>query len=84
MAEFCAEHDMLFQMHSNEHFMEVHDCTVKFGKRPIELFADIGALGPWTILHHVTLPSEQEIELLRSSRTAVTYNPVACVWKDTP
>lgn len=81
LAEFCAERGVLFQMHSNEHFPEVHECILKFGKRPIELFAEIGALGPGTLLHHVTLPSEREIELLRTSRTAISYNPVASQWK---
>lgn len=81
LAEFCVKHDVLFQMHSNEHFPEVHDCILKFGKRPIELFAEIGALGPSTLLHHVTLPSEREIELLRTSKTAISYNPVASQWK---
>lgn len=81
LANFCSKRNILFQMHSNEHFPEVHDCVLKFGKRPIELFAEIGALGPFTLLHHVTLPTENEIELLRSSRTAVSYNPVASQWK---
>jgi 5-methylthioadenosine/S-adenosylhomocysteine deaminase len=81
LAEFCGKRNVLFQMHSNEHFPEVHDCILKFGKRPIELFAQIGALGPSTLLHHVTLPTEIEIEHLRSSRTAVSYNPVASQWK---
>ena len=81
LAEFCAKHGVLFQMHSNEHFPEVHDCILKFGKRPIEFFASIGALGPFLVLHHATLTTEIEIELLRTSRTAVSYNPVASQWK---
>ena len=81
LAAFCVKHNVLFQMHSNEHFPEVHDCILKFGKRPIELFAELGALGPSTLLHHVTLPSEREIELLRTSKTAISYNPVASQWK---
>lgn len=81
LAEFCRKRGVLFQMHSNEHFPEVHDCILKFGKRPIELFAEIGALGPSTLLHHVTLPTEIEIEHLVTSLTAVSYNPVASQWK---
>jgi 5-methylthioadenosine/S-adenosylhomocysteine deaminase len=81
LAEFCTKRSVLFQMHSNEHFPEVHDCVVKFGKRPIELFAEIGALGPGLLLHHATLTTDNEIELLRTSRTAVSYNPVASQWK---
>jgi len=81
LAEFCAARNVLFQMHSNEHFPEVHDCILKFGKRPIELFAEIGVLGPGTLLHHVTLTTDIEIEHLRQTRTAVSYNPVASQWK---
>jgi cytosine/adenosine deaminase-related metal-dependent hydrolase len=81
LAAFCAKHKVLLQIHSNEHFPEVHDCIIKFGKRPIELFADSGVLGPHLLLHHVTLPSEKEIELLRNSGTAISYNPVASQWK---
>jgi cytosine/adenosine deaminase-related metal-dependent hydrolase len=81
LAEFCTKRKVLFQMHSNEHFQEVHDCILKFGKRPIELFAAIGALGPSTLLHHATLTTDIEIEHLRTSRTAVSYNPVASQWK---
>jgi cytosine/adenosine deaminase-related metal-dependent hydrolase len=81
LAEFCTKRNVLFQMHSNEHFPEVHDCILRFGKRPIELFADIGALGPWTLLHHATVTTDIEIEHLRTSRTAVSYNPVASHWK---
>jgi 5-methylthioadenosine/S-adenosylhomocysteine deaminase len=81
LAEFCANWNILFQMHSNEHFPEVHECIIKFGKRPIELFAEIGALGRSVLLHHVTLPTEREIELLRSSGTAISYKPVVSQWK---
>jgi 5-methylthioadenosine/S-adenosylhomocysteine deaminase len=81
LAEFCRNRNIVFQMHSNEHFQEVHECIVKFSKRPIDLFASIGALGRCTLLHHVTIPSENEIELLRRSGTAISYNPVASQWK---
>ena len=66
LAEFCSKRGVLFQMHSNEHFPEVHDCILKFGIRPIELFAKIGALGPTTLLHHATLVTDIEIERLRT------------------
>jgi 5-methylthioadenosine/S-adenosylhomocysteine deaminase len=81
VAEYCAGHGVLFQMHSNEHFPEVHGCIIKFGKRPIELWSELGVLGPQTLLHHATLTSEREIELLRESQTAISYNPVASQWK---
>ena len=81
LAAYCAKHGVLFQMHSNEHFPEVHGCILKFGKRPIELWSELGVLGPHLLLHHVTLTSEREIELLRESGTGISYNPVASQWK---
>lgn len=81
MAEHCAKRGVIFQMHSNEHFPEVHGCILSYGKRPIELWSALGMLGPHTLLHHATLVSEGEIELLRASRTAISYNPVASQWK---
>lgn len=79
--EFCRKRGTLLQIHANEHFPEVHECILRFGKRPIELLADSGVLGPTTLLHHTTLANDHEVELLRESRTGVSYNPVASQWK---
>lgn len=81
MASFCLRHDVLFQFHSNEHFPEIHGCLLRYGLRPIELLAKRGALGHQVLLHHCTLVSDREIELLADSGTGVTYNPVASAWK---
>lgn len=77
----CADSGVLLQMHSNEHFPDVHDCIVRFGKRPIELWDELGILGPQTLLHHATLVSPNEIDLLDRRRSGVSYNPVASQWK---
>lgn len=81
MASFCADHGIIFQFHSNEHFPEVHGCVVRHGMRPIELLADRGVLGRHVLLHHCTLVSDREISLLAETETAVSYNPVASLWK---
>lgn len=81
LSQFCAERGVLLQIHSNEHFPEVHDCVLRFGKRPIELLHDLGVLGPHVLLHHTTLISEPEIEMLVETDTATSYNPLASVWK---
>lgn len=77
----CADNGILLQMHSNEHFPDVHECIVRFGKRPIELWDELGILGPQTLLHHATLVSPNEIDLLGRRGAAVSYNPVASQWK---
>jgi cytosine/adenosine deaminase-related metal-dependent hydrolase len=81
LARLCADRGAVFQFHSNEHFPEVHGAVVRYGKRPIQLLADHGALGRHVLLHHCTLVTDQEIGLLAESGTAVSYNPVASLWK---
>ena len=81
LAGYCADHSGLFQIHANEHIPEVHSCIVEHGCRPVEYIADSGGLGPHTILHHATLVTETEIELIRSTGSGVSYNPVASLWK---
>ena len=81
LAAFCEESGALFQIHANEHIPEVHACIVEHGRRPVELIADCGGLGRRTLLHHATLATESEIELIRAAGSAVSYNPVASHWK---
>jgi len=81
LSRFCQERGILFQIHANEHTLEVHASIEETGRRPIEYLADLGALGRTTLVAHATLVTGAEMELLRASDTAVAYNPVACMWK---
>jgi 5-methylthioadenosine/S-adenosylhomocysteine deaminase len=81
LSSFCRERSLLFQIHANEHTVEVHTCIETYGRRPIEYLADLGALGTTTLIAHATLVTPSEIELLRQTDTAVAYNPVAAMWK---
>lgn len=81
LSEACAERGILLQIHSNEHFPEVHECLLRFGKRPTELLHDHGVLGSHVLLHHTTLLAEPEIELIAKTDTATSYNPLASIWK---
>lgn len=81
LSSFCRERGMLFQIHANEHTLEVHSCIETYGRRPIEYLGDLGALGPTTLIAHATLVTPAEIELLAQTDTAVSYNPVAAMWK---
>lgn len=80
-ADLCRQHGIVFQIHANEHHPEVHACIVAFGKRPIHHIADSGGLDANTLVHHAAVITESEIEVLRRSGAAVTYNPCACQWK---
>ncbi|MDW3225071.1 MAG: amidohydrolase family protein [Paracoccaceae bacterium] len=81
LSELCASQGILLQIHSNEHFPEVHECILRHKQRPTELLHKHQVLGPHVILHHTTLVSEPEIELIVETDTATSYNPLASVWK---
>lgn len=81
LSGFCQKNDVLFQIHANEHTLEVHASIEATGRRPIEYLGDLGALGRTTLIAHATLVTGAEMELLHATDTAVAYNPVACMWK---
>lgn len=81
LSRLSAEASVVFQIHSNEHTPEVEWCLDTYGRRPIELLHDIGALGPQALLAHATLVSSTEVGMLQDSGTGVSYNPVASAWK---
>jgi 5-methylthioadenosine/S-adenosylhomocysteine deaminase len=81
LSGFCRDHGILFQIHANEHTLEVHASIEAYGKRPLEYLAHLGALGRTTLIAHATLVTAEEIQILKASDTAVAYNPVASMWK---
>jgi len=81
LARWCREHDVLFQIHANEHTGEVHRSVERHGLRPIQYLDALDALGPKTLLAHTTLVTPVEAWRLRDTDTAVSYNPVASQWK---
>jgi 5-methylthioadenosine/S-adenosylhomocysteine deaminase len=81
LSAFCASNNVLFQIHTNEHHVEVHWSVARYGMRPLEYFAEHGAVGPHTLHHHCTLVTDSEIEILRETGSGVSYNPLASAWK---
>lgn len=81
LSEFCAGRGLVLQIHANEHFPELQDCLLRFNKRPTQFLHGIGVLGPHILLHHTTLVSQNEIEILIRTRTATSFNPLASIWK---
>lgn len=81
LASVAGELGLLFQIHASEHTPEVERALDRYGRRPIELLSDIGALGPQTLVAHATLATHDEIGMLADTGTKVSYNPVASAWK---
>lgn len=80
-AALCAEAGAVFQTHANEHLASVERSIVGRKMRPIEHLHHAGALGPQTLIAHATLVTPSELNLLRDTGAAVSYNPVASSWK---
>jgi len=81
VSDLCAEAGRVFQTHANEHLAGVERSLVQRRMRPIEHLHAVGALGPQTLIAHATLVTPAELNLLRDTDTAVSYNPVASQWK---
>ena len=81
VSRMCADAGMVFQSHVNEHLASIERSLVQRGRRPLELLDDIGALGPQVLIAHAALVTPHELQILKDTDTAVSYNPVASQWK---
>jgi putative selenium metabolism protein SsnA len=64
-----------FHIHAAEGRVDVDDCLHKHGRRVINRLSDLGILGPKTITAHCVHVDQEEMELLRESKTRVVHNP---------
>ena len=62
-------------IHVSEQPAENEACLAAYGRTPVQLLADSGALGPHTTAVHATHLSSTDVEALGSSRTAVCFCP---------
>lgn len=67
--------DWPLHVHVSEQPAENEACLAAYGRTPVELLADSGALGPNTTAVHATHLTSTDVEALGSSRTAVCFCP---------
>lgn len=79
--ELCRAAGAVLQVHANEHTAEIDRCLDLYRRRPIELLAARGALGPHILIAHAVLTTPTERRLLAEADAAVSYCPVASIWK---
>lgn len=68
LAAFARARDLPLHAHVAEQPREIEECLAETGKRPLELFADEGALGPRFVAVHATHLLEHEARLLGEAR----------------
>jgi len=74
---FAADQAMPIHAHVSEVPREVRECVAEHGRRPVELLADLGVLGPRFTAVHATHLSPSEVQQLGASRS------YACICRTT-
>jgi 5-methylthioadenosine/S-adenosylhomocysteine deaminase len=77
--ELAVRQGTRLQIHANRDREEIEFCLAAYGRRPIEQLAEIGVLGPETVLAHAMLATEREIRLMGEARCNVAHSAVECV-----
>lgn len=75
IADFAAARAMVFHAHIAEQPAEITACLSETGKRPVELLADQGALGPKFVAVHATHLENHEATLLGQAKALVCLCP---------
>lgn len=73
--EALSSYKGVIHAHVDEQPAEVEQCISEYGCRPLELFADVGMLGPSFSAVHFTHPSQDEIALLKKHQASVVACP---------
>jgi formimidoylglutamate deiminase len=66
---------MVVHIHACEQLREIEECLAEHGRRPIELLADAGVLGPHTTIVHATHASDGELDLIAEAGASVCVCP---------
>ncbi len=68
LRDYAEAHALPFHMHVAEQARETAECVLETGKRPVELLADLGVLGPRFVAVHATHLASHEARLLGAAR----------------
>jgi 5-methylthioadenosine/S-adenosylhomocysteine deaminase len=71
----AAEFGTGLHTHSSETPWEVEEAQRRWGRRPVEVLADRGVLGPATVIAHCVWLDDAEMALLAATGTAVAHCP---------
>jgi formiminoglutamate deiminase len=75
VAGFAAKRGMPLHMHVSEQVAENDGCAAMYGRTPVELLSEVGALGPASVAIHATHVSGTDEALLADAATGVCLCP---------
>jgi formimidoylglutamate deiminase len=71
IGRYADREGLALHVHADEQPREIEECLAEHGRRPIELLADTGCLGPRTTVVHATHASDEELDLLADAGARV-------------
>jgi formimidoylglutamate deiminase len=75
IARYAESSGLVVHIHANEQRREVEECLAEHNRRPIELLAEVGLLGPRTTVVHATHVTDDELDLLAEAGSTVCACP---------
>ncbi len=76
-AQVAQDEGLVLHTHLAETAQEVSDCYAKYGKSPVALMADVGALGKNFVAAHCVHIDENDMRLLAESGSTAVHNPMS-------
>jgi formimidoylglutamate deiminase len=75
IARYGERERLVLHVHANEQPREIEECVAEYGRRPIELLADTGCLGPRTTIIHATHAIDGELDLVADAGARICLCP---------
>jgi formimidoylglutamate deiminase len=75
IGRYAERERLVLHVHACEQPKEIEECLAEHGRRPIELLADAGCLGPRTTVVHATHASNDELDLIAQAGARVCVCP---------
>lgn len=75
IGRYASSNALPLHVHACEQPREIDECVVEHGRRPIELLADTGCLGPATTVIHATHADDHELALIAEAGARVCLCP---------
>ena len=74
-AVFARKHDLLIHSHLLESQTEINEYLAEYKRRPIDVWNEIGLIGPKTIAVHMTHVNDEDLEIIRLQKAHIAHCP---------
>jgi formimidoylglutamate deiminase len=75
LGRYADREGLVLHVHADEQPLEIEECLSEHGRRPVELLADAGCLGPRTTVVHATHADDRELDLLAQAGARICLCP---------